>query len=109
MASRSRLPGVLALVTTLVLCLAAAACGDKPSKKDCEALLDKVIDLEIAAAGTDKLPEDMKADLKKHREQLKDYLQEAFMKQCMDNTPAAVIKCGLAAGSMDEYAACDAR
>jgi hypothetical protein len=91
----------------LALSLTAAGCSDKPTEKDCKALLDRVIDLEIGAAGTEKLSPEMKADLDKQRKQLEQYLGTSFMDRCLQDTPVAVIKCGLDAKTREDYAACD--
>jgi hypothetical protein len=93
----------------LVALLAVAACSNAPSEDDCIALLDKVVELEIHSAGTDKLPPAMKADLDQQRTQLKDFLSSRFMEQCQKNTSAKIVACGLEAKSKAEYAACDTK
>ena len=93
----------LALAVTSAL----GACSEGPTDEQCEALLDKVIELEIATAGTDKLPAAMKEDLEKQRAQLEDYLSEKFMAECRKNVPLEVVKCGLKAKTKADYAACD--
>jgi hypothetical protein len=91
----------------LALSLAMGACSDKPTETDCKALLERVIELEIGAAGTEKLPPEMKADLDKQRKKLEQYLEKPFMERCLQDTPVAVIKCGLEARTKADYAACD--
>jgi hypothetical protein len=93
----------------LAVSLAAGGCSDKPTKQDCEALLDRVIELEIGAAGTEKLSAEMKGDLDKQRKQLEQYLGTRFMDRCLQDTPVAVVKCGLNAKTQEDYAACDER
>lgn len=99
------------MVLALVFAVSSmvCACSDKPSNQDCEALLEKIVDLEIASGGTASLPAAMKTDLEKSRKEVKDYLREQFMKQCLDSTPVAVVKCGLQAKSKADYAACDTK
>jgi hypothetical protein len=95
------------LGVALGVCLGAFGCGDKPSEKDCKALLDKVIDLEVATAGTDKLSSEKKASLDKQRKQLAGYISERFIERCIKETPKAAIECGLKAKSQEDYAACE--
>lgn len=96
----------------LAVCIAAAltcACGgDRASESECKAALDKIVDLEIAAAGTTRLSPDMKADLDKQRKKIRDHLREPFMKQCKNDLPASVVKCRIKAKSKADLAACEA-
>jgi hypothetical protein len=94
-------------IIVLAVSLAAGGCSDKPTKQDCETLLDQVVELEIGAAGTGKLSAEMKADLDKQRKQIEEYLGGRFVERCLNDTPVAVVKCGLKARTKADYAACD--
>lgn len=98
---------VCGLVALVVLGLATAGCSDKPTEQDCKALLDRLVELELATAGTDKLSADMKADLDKQAKELREYLGGQFMERCLKETPVAVVKCGLKAKSKADYAGCE--
>lgn len=81
------------------------ACGDAPSKADCEKLLDHVIDLETQAAGA-TTPE-MKADLDKQKKAVADSMRTEFMETCLDKLPRSQVSCGLKAKTLDDLAGCD--
>jgi hypothetical protein len=104
----SRLARWLMVFPALAMAATIGACdGDRPSKKDCSALLDKIIELEIAAAGTSHLSPDMKADLDKQRKTMREFLRDPFMKQCRNELHAEVVACRLKAKSQVELAACE--
>ena len=84
-----------------------SGCSDKPSEEQCTSLVDHIIELEIKAAGTDKLSAEMKADLDKQRTQLKDYLRKQAVETCLESLPTAVVECGLEAKSLAAYAECE--
>jgi hypothetical protein len=106
--ARARSRARAALCASLVaLACALCACTDKPSAKDCEALLDRIIDFEMEAAGTDHISPAMKDDLDKQRKELHGYLSESFVEDCQKNMPVAVVKCGLDAKNLSEYATCE--
>ena len=85
----------------------AFGCSDTPTKAQCTKLVDHIIDLEIKAAGTDKLPAQMKADLDKQRQELKEYVRESSVKKCVESLPLSVVECGIAAKTLEERAACE--
>jgi len=101
------------LLPALLLASAAVfglgACGNAPSKDDCQKLLDHLIDLEVKASGggSDLTPE-MKSDLDKQRAAVIDYAQgQKFIETCTQKTPKKVIDCALDAKSEDDVAKCD--
>ena len=95
------------LFVVLVLLFVAGGCGDKPSKGDCDQLLDHLIEIEVSAAGTDELTPEMQADLDKQKVGIRDHIKKQFMSQCMDKTPGGYVRCGLKARNLEELAECD--
>lgn len=88
--------------------LVTAACKETPSKTQCEELLAHLIDIETASGGTDKVPEEMKADLEKQKKAIREYaVGQKFIETCTQKTPKKVVACGLAAKNADELAKCD--
>ena len=105
---RARLARWLTLSLVCALVATAGACGeDKASDADCKAALDKIVDLEIEAAGTTHLSPEMKADLDKQRDKMREHLREPFMKECKNDLPATVVKCRIKAKSKADLAACE--
>jgi hypothetical protein len=97
------------LLPALLLAGALAACGNAPSKDECQKLLDHLIDLEVKSSGggSDLTPE-MKADLDKQRQAVTDYATgQKFIETCTQKTPKKVIECALDAKSEDDVAKCD--
>ena len=87
--------------------LATAACKDAPSKSECEQLLAHLVALESAATG-DKPSAADKAASEKQQAAVRDYATGLkFIDTCTRGTPKSVVKCGLAAKTMDEVAKCD--
>ncbi len=95
------------LLLAVFLAASTTACGDKPSKGQCEKLLDHMIEIEINSAGTDQLSDEMKADVDKQKKLLHDHLKKAFMDQCVKKTPGSYVECGLKARNLEELAKCD--
>jgi hypothetical protein len=89
--------------------LALGACGNAPSKADCEKLLDHLIDLEVKSGGGDgEMSDDMKADLEKQRKAVVAFgNDQGFISTCTQKTPKKVVECGLAAKDTCELQACD--
>lgn len=87
--------------------LGSSGCGDKPSEEQCAKLVDHMIELEIQAAGTTKLPDDMRADIDKQRRELQEYLRKQSIEKCLESLPTSVVECGLAAKDRDQRAACE--
>ena len=97
-------------VAALSLSLGAAAsgCSSTPSPEQCEALLDHVVEIEVAESGAGKeLSAEMKADLDKQRKELEGYVGEQFVKRCRESLPVTFVECGLQAKSKAEYAECE--
>jgi hypothetical protein len=95
---------------SLLLCsvLALGACGNAPSKSDCEKLLDHLIDIEMKAGGTGEVSEDMKKDLEKQRAAVREFAAgQKFIETCTEKTPKKVVECGLSAKTADDVAKCD--
>lgn len=96
------------LIPACALVLAASACGsDRASDADCKAALNKIVAIEVEAAGTARLSHEMKADLDKQRKKMRDHLREPFMKQCKNDLPASVVKCRIKAKNKADLAACE--
>jgi hypothetical protein len=87
----------------------AGACGNAPSKPDCEKLLDHLIDLEIKQGGGDAdMSDDMKADLEKQKKLVVDFASgQKFVETCTQKTPKKVVECGLSAKDSCDLQACD--
>ena len=98
--------------TLSALCIVALICScgaDRASEAECKAALNKIVDLEIEAAGTSHLSPDMKADIDKQRKKIRDHLRKPFMKQCRNDLPASVVRCRSKAKSKADLAACESR
>lgn len=102
-----RLRTVVFAVALSIAGLGMTACGKGPTKGDCDKLLDHVIDIEINAAGGDKLTPEMKADLDNQKAELRKFLGKQFMDKCYEKTPKGFVACGLKAKTPEEFAACD--
>jgi hypothetical protein len=97
---------ILRSLVPLWLCAAlVAACGDAPTRAQCERLLDHVLELEVQAAGANT-PE-TRADLDKQKQAVADSIRKEFMDTCLDKLPRSEVNCGLGAKTMDELAKCD--
>ncbi len=96
-------------ITYILWCALAAiclvSCSGGASKKECESLFHKLIDLEIGDKR--ELPTAMKKDLKEQRRQIAQYSQASFLEACTKNTPRDVVLCSLKANSMADIAICD--
>ncbi len=89
------------------LCVGATGCGDKPSKSDCEKLLNNFIKIRVKSELGDKPSDAAKKELKKQKAAIKAQLEKKFMSQCEERTPAGVVKCGMRAKSMADLAKCE--
>ena len=49
----------------------------------------------------------MREDLDKQRKALRDYMSESFVEECRENMSVAVVKCGLEAKTLADYAGCE--
>ena len=96
-----------AVAVVLFLALFVSGCGDTPTEEQCGKLVDHMIELEIQAAGTAKLPDEMRADIDKQRNDLKEYLRKQSIDKCVETLPLSVVECGLAAKDRDQRAACE--
>jgi hypothetical protein len=103
-----RLLSALLLSGSLAL---AGACGNAPSKTDCEKLLDHLIDLEIKQGGGDAdMSDEMKADLDKHKAKVVEFAAgQKFIETCTQKTPKKVVDCGLEAKDTCDLQACDTK
>ncbi|HEY4238786.1 MAG TPA: hypothetical protein VGM88_03190 [Kofleriaceae bacterium] len=90
-----------------VLLCSAAACSNAPSKDQCQALLDHLVDIEVKHGGGGS--DAVKADLAKTKEALSGSASDDFMKTCKDKVSKARIECAMAASDMDGLAKCDAQ
>lgn len=92
---------------TILAALALAGCGSKKSGGDsakCADAIGKSVDQMMAAMpNADKVPEDMKANMKERGEQLKKVLTTRCTE---DNWPSDVIDCYSKAASMPDIRAC---
>jgi len=87
----------------------SAACGDEPSKADCEKLLAHLIELQAKAGGGDaELSAPAKEALEKQKKQVVEFAAgQKFIETCTEKTPKKVVKCGLGAKSLEDLADCD--
>lgn len=99
-------PGI-GLVTVLLLSTFMLACTEKPSESACKALLEHIIDVEIAEAGTKRLSPAMKKDLDKQRTELRKYLGKNFVASCQSDLPVSVVECRMKAKTRAAIAACE--
>jgi hypothetical protein len=88
---------------------AAPACGDAPSKSDCEKLLDHLIELQAkAGGGGGELSAEAKDALEKQKKQVIEFAAgQKFIETCTQKTPKKVVECGLGAKDLEAVAACD--
>jgi hypothetical protein len=94
-------------IAATMLTLATVGCGDEPSKGDCEKLLDHMIDVEIAEAGTDSISDEMKKDIERQKSELREYLGKEFVDKCVAELPEAHVACALKARTKDDIAKCE--
>ena len=96
----------LAAVALLLLGLSASACGNKPSKADCEKLVKHLIELESSESGGAAVPTDKKGDLEAQKKKVFDAVGLDY---CMKDLSVDQINCGLKAKSLEDIAkTCDA-
>jgi hypothetical protein len=86
--------------------LVLAACSSGPSRSDCDALRDKLVELEFAAMGA-KATAEARAQVAKQKKDTSDGVAERFAEACTKKTPKALIDCALAATSLEAVKQCD--
>lgn len=94
-------------LTALIAVSLLAACGDTPSKSDCQKLLDHVVDLELKAGGGDAVHKDVAAELDDQKKRVMDYVGKDFLDTCIDDLPKSQLECGLKAKTMAQLFECD--
>jgi hypothetical protein len=90
---------VLRATLISALLLASAACGNKPSKGQCEKLVEHMVELEAAAAGGGAMPADQKADLEQQKKKVRESVGLDF---CLNDMSVDQVECGLKARSLEE-------
>jgi len=90
------------LVSLLLLLGGATACGNAPSKGDCEKLLDHLVELEAAASGGGAMPADQKGGKGELDQQKKKVRESIGLDFCVDKMSADQVECGLKARSLEE-------
>lgn len=88
-----------ASLLSALLLLAGAACGNAPSKGECEKLLEHLVELEAAAAGGGAMPADQKAELEQQKKKVQG---EVGLDFCLKEMSVDQVECGLKARSLDE-------
>jgi hypothetical protein len=89
-----------------------AGCNKGPSTKQCEELLGKIVDIEVAAAGAavgeQPAPTDaQKKAIEEQKKKLAEHVQKAFMDRCMNEVPKGYVECGLDAADHEALAKCE--
>lgn len=100
----SRLLLVSLLLATFLLPACAARESDVPTRDECLAVRDRVVDLQLGVAAHELDPE-----LAAHRDQLRAASSDAFVDQCLRARSRAYVACASAATSLDQLAVCDRR
>lgn len=78
----------------------AAACGNAPSKGDCEKLLEHLVELEAAAGGAAVAdPKAAKGELDQQKKKVRESVGLDF---CLKELSKDQLECGLKAKSLDE-------
>jgi hypothetical protein len=90
---------VLRAILFSALLLTAAACGNKPSKGECEKLLEHLVELEAAAAGGAATPTDQKADLEQQKKKVRESVGLDF---CLEDMSVDQVECGLKARTLED-------
>ena len=88
-----------AAILTALLFLGGAACGNSPSKGDCEKLRDHLVELEAAAAGGGAMPPEQKPDLEQQKKKVRESVSLDF---CLKDMSIDQVECGLKARTLDE-------
>lgn len=83
------------------------ACGDTPSKADCQKLLDHVVALELKAGGGAAVNKEVAAELDDQKKRVMEYVGKDFMDTCIEDLPKSQLECGLKAKSMSQLFECD--
>lgn len=84
-----------------------AACGDEPSKDQCQRLLDHMVSLEAQAGGSGEVTSEMKEALEAQKKEVKADLEEDFMTYCLEQLPLAQVECALEARDLEAVSKCD--
>ena len=79
-------------MTLLFLVAFAGGCSNAPSKADCEKLLVKTLEFDVAAAGPFEMTDKDRAK---------------FVKECVEDLPRGRVACALKAESQEQMLACD--
>jgi hypothetical protein len=77
--------------------LTGAACGKAPSKGKCEKLVDHLVELEAAAAGSGAMSD--KGEIDQQKKKVKDSVGLDF---CLKDMSVDQVECGLKARSLEE-------
>jgi hypothetical protein len=89
-----------------LLALSASACGNKPSKGDCEKLVHHLIELEASESGGAAVPSDKKADADAQKKKVYDAVGLDY---CLKDLSVDQVQCGLKAKSLEDISkTCDA-
>ncbi|MEZ4361856.1 MAG: hypothetical protein R3B48_16825 [Kofleriaceae bacterium] len=97
----------LALVALLAgAVFALPACSSGPSASDCEALREKLVELEFAAMGA-KATSETRDQLAKQKKDTNEGVAERFGAACTKKTPKVLIDCMLRATSLEAVKLCD--
>ena len=97
------------LLTSLLLGagILVGACSDAPSKKECEKLLDHVIDIYTPARPGEQLTPQVKKDLEEQQKAVAKVVGKDFVSKCTDTLPKAHVECALKARSEADLGKCE--
>lgn len=88
-----------AWLLSALLLLGGAACGNAPSRSECEKLIDHLVELEAAAGGSAAMPADQKGELEQQKKKVRESIGLDF---CLDKMSSDQVECGLKARTLDE-------
>lgn len=90
----------------LLLALLTTACGNKPSKSECEKLVRHLVDLESGESGAAAVPADKKTDADAQKKKVYDAVGLDY---CMKDLSVEQVNCGLKAKTLEDISkTCDA-
>ena len=94
------------MVAALLLWV-CASCADKPKEKDCQKLLDHVVDLEVLdTSDKESITKEVRQEIEKQKKELRDYMRKDFIKTCREKLAVSFVECGLKARNKSKFTAC---
>jgi hypothetical protein len=87
------------VAAALALALTGVACGNKPSRGDCEKLVRHLVDLESGESGASAVPADKKAEVEQQKKKVFDAVGLDY---CLKDLSVEQVNCGLKAKTLEE-------